>query len=142
MKYLFLILLSFPVFADFNGKYSGTGAAVFHTGKRYECTEVFLDVDTSEKSFKLYQGGYICGFLKAAFDAFEFTIKDGVLFHGELEMGSISQKELKYHYYDPEDGSTFYLTLLKDNEGQIHYLEEWHDGEKIALTVKGDLKSL
>ena len=122
MKYLFLLLISFPVFAEFNGKFSGTGAAVFHTGKRYECTEVFLDLETSKESFRLHQGGYICGFLKASFDAFEFRIQEGKLYYGDLEMGEVSKQQLSYHYYDPEDNSTYYLTLTKDDKGGIHYL--------------------
>lgn len=139
MKYLFLLLISVPTFAQFSGKFSGQGTAIFHTGKRYECSEIFLKLATSPKLFTLHQGGYNCGFLKASFDPFSFSIKNGKLFYGNLEMGGISDKELTYHYFDPEDGSTYYLTLTNDN-GQIHYSEEWYDGEKTALTVKGDLK--
>lgn len=142
MKYLFLLLFSFPAFAGFTGKFSGSGRAVFHSGKHYECSEVFLELETTPQAFKLHQGGYSCGFLKASFDAFEFSIKNGKLFHGDMEMGEVSEKKLEYHYYDPEDGSTYYLTLMADNENKIQYLEEWHDGEKIALRVKGDLKPL
>lgn len=142
MKYILLLLISFPVFADFNGKFSGTGAAVFHSGKRYDCTEVFLDLESSQTSFKLHQRGYICGFLKASFDAFEFKVKEGKLYYGDLEMGEISDQELNYHYYDPQDNSTYFLTLTQDGEGGIHYLKEWYDGEKLALTVKGKLSAL
>lgn len=141
MKYLFLLFITLPAWAQFNGMYSGTGSAVYHSGNRYECTEIFLRLETSASFLKIREGGYNCGFLKASFDAFKLTIKDGKLFHQNQQLGSITDQVVEYQVFDPEDGSTYFLNLRNENN-EIHYVEKWHDGEKIALTVKGVLKSL
>ena len=143
MRFVLLFLLSLPVYANFSGKFSGTGRAVFSTGRVYECREIFLDLENTNEKFSLHEGGYRCGdLLHASYDPFFLTIRNGKLFHQETELGSISNKKLTYTIIDLSDGSTFRLTLQKNEENQIHYLEEWHDGEKIALTIKGTLKSL
>lgn len=143
MKFILLsLVLSLPALAGFQGRYSGKGQAVFHNGNRYECTEIFLKLKTSESDFHLKEGGYNCGFLKASFDAFKLTIKNGKLYHREQELGSISQDEVKYSVYDPEDGSTYFLALKLNDSHEIFYDERWHDGRKWALTLKGHLLPL
>lgn len=132
---LFAIIL----LASFSGKFSGTGKATFKSGRVYECREIFLNIKQSPQEFRLSQGGYNCGdLLNTEFDPFKFSIVNGDLVHENKIYGKISEKELSYSVYDPEDGSTYYLTLSKNAEG-IHYLEKWHDGEEIALTVEGNL---
>jgi hypothetical protein len=127
---------------QFNGNYSGKGTAAFSSGRTYDCREIFLSLATTEKTFKLKDGGYSCGdFLHASFDPFQMTITDGKLFDGPLELGTISKQELHYEIYDPADGSTYSLKLTKDND-QLRYHEEWHDGEEIALKVFGALEKL
>lgn len=131
----FLFFLLF----QFNGKFSGTGTAAFSSGRTYECREIFLSLQTTEELFRLRDGGYKCGdLLHASFEPFRMTIRDGRLFNGTEELGTISSDELKYEIFDPEDGSTYKLKLTKE-ESQIHYYEEWHDGEKIALKINGFL---
>lgn len=115
------------------------GKAVYSSGKIYECQEIFLDVRTTKDQFQLNDGGYRCGdLLHASFDPFKFIIKDGKLTHHDEVMGTITDSELKYEAHDPDDGSTYRLKLIQVNT-DIEYFEEWFDGEKIALTVKGKL---
>lgn len=131
--------LLFLLLFQFSGQYSGTGTAAFSSGRTYECREIFLSLETTEELFRLRDGGYKCGdLLHASFDPFRMTIRDGRLFNGADELGTISSDELKYEIFDPEDGSTYKLKLTKE-ESQIHYYEEWHDGEKIALKINGFL---
>lgn len=137
---ILLLLISFQVQASFTGSYSGTGRAVFASGRGHECTEIFLRLETTTDLFRLRDGGYKCGgLLNASFDPFKMSIRAGKLWHLEQELGTISDNEINYQIYDPEDGSTYYLTLTKNERGEIQYYERWHDGEKIALTVKGQL---
>lgn len=134
----FLFLLLF----QFNGQFSGTGKASFSSGRTYECKEIFLNLKTSVQEFRLIDGGYKCGdLLHASFDPFRMTIKEGRLFDGNDELGTITEDELKYEIFDPEDGSTYRLKLSRE-DGQLHYYEEWHDGEKIALKINGFLHPL
>lgn len=132
--FLFLLL--------FNGHYSGKGQAVFSSGRSYDCKEIFLSMATTSAEFKLKDGGYKCGdLLHASFDPFRMTVKQGKLYDGSTELGTISDKELNYKIFDPEDGSTYHLNLRYDLE-KLQYTEEWHDGEKIALKINGLLSPL
>lgn len=136
-----LVLLTSTITHAFTGSFSGQGKAVFASGRIYECPEIFLRLETSKDLFRLREGGYKCGgLLQASFDPFKLSIRDGKLWNQNDELGSISNREVKYQIYDPEDGSTYFLTLTKNSQGEIHYYEQWHDGEKIALTIKGLLK--
>lgn len=136
-----LVLFSSAMAQAFTGSFSGQGKAVFASGRIYECPEVFLRLETSKDLFRLREGGYKCeGLLQASFDPFKLSIRDGKLWNNNDELGTISSQEIKYQIYDPQDGSTYYLTLTKNSHGEIQYHEEWHDGEKIALTIKGLLK--
>lgn len=141
MKFVLLLtclLLSLNAFS-FSGKYSGQGKAMFKSGKSYDCREIFLHLSTTQFNFSLKEGGYNCGdFLKASFDSFSFNIKDGKLFHEGKAYGEINEKGLWYEVFDPEDGSTYRLNLFRTSSG-LEYLEQWHDGETTALTVKGTL---
>jgi hypothetical protein len=138
----FLLLISTSVFADFNGSFSGSGEAIFASGRRYQCSEIFLRLETSAELFRLREGGYKCGgFLNASFDPFKLRIRDGRLYHKDQELGLISEKEMEYQIYDPEDGSTYFLSLKWVDE-QLLYSETWHDGKKIALVVRGTLKRI
>lgn len=141
MRFVLLLLISTPLWASFNGSYSGSGKAVFASGTEYECSEIFLRLESDEEFFRLREGGYICDLLQAGFDSFKMAIKNGELWHEEQKFGTISEKDLSYKIYDPADGSTYNLHLKKIGSSQIHYHEEWHDGEKIALTIKGILES-
>lgn len=135
-------LLAILLLASFSGKFSGTGKATFKSGRTYECREIFLNIKESPTEFRLSHGGYKCGdLLQTEFDPYKFSIVNGDLVHQGKVYGRISEKELSYSVYDPEDGSTYYLTLTRDATG-IHYLEKWHDGEQIALTVEGKLSAL
>jgi hypothetical protein len=132
-------LLAVLLLASFSGKFQGTGKAVFKSGRVYECKEIFLNIKESATDFQLIEGGYRCGdLLNTSFDPYKFSIKNGELVYQGKVYGKISDKELSYSVYDPEDGSTYYLTLERSSDG-IHYLEKWHDGEQIALTVEGKL---
>lgn len=134
----FLLLLLF----QFHGNFSGKGTAAFSSGRTYDCQEIFLSIATTPDMFRLKDGGYKCGdLLHASFDPFRMTIKEGKLFDGSTELGTINADELKYEIFDPEDGSTYRLTLTQE-EGQLHYYEEWHDGQKIALKINGHLSPL
>jgi hypothetical protein len=141
MRFILLFLTSSPLWASFNGSYSGGGQAIFASGTKYECTEIFLRLESDHKLFRLSEGGYICGLLQAGFDSFKMTIKDGELWHEEQRLGTITDQDLSYQIYDPADGSTYNLRLKRMDSSHIHYYEQWHDGEKIALTIKGILKS-
>ena len=143
MKKLFtlLLFLSFQVHASFTGSFSGSGTAVFASGRTYQCSEIFLRLETTPELFRLRGGGYNCGgLLNASFDPFKMSIRNGKLWNLDEELGSINDREIKYQIYDPADGSTYFLTLTKTQQGEILYHEQWHDGEKIALTIKGTLK--
>jgi hypothetical protein len=130
-------VLLFLLFFQFNGKFSGTGTAAYSSGRTYACREIFLSLETNPTLFRLKDGGYKCGdLLHASFDPFRMTIKEGRLFDGNDELGTITDDELKYEIFDPEDGSTYRLKLSMET-GKIHYYEEWHDGEKIALKING-----
>lgn len=141
MRFLFLFLISCPLWASFNGNFSGVGKAIFASGSKYECSEIFLRLESDQELFRLREGGYSCALLQAAFDSFKMTIKKGELWHDGQRLGSISDQDLSYQIYDPADGSTYNLWLKKINSSHIHYHEQWHDGEKIALTIKGLLES-
>ncbi len=141
MGYILGFLLSLPLYASFTGSYSGTGRAVFASGRVYECSDIFLRMHVDAENFRLREGGYICGILQASFDAYRLTIKDGSLWHKDKLLGIINEQEMRYEIFDPLDGSTYRLQLYKKGPYEIAYFEEWHDGEKIALTVKGRLLS-
>lgn len=141
MKYLFILLFSLPAFADFTGSFQGTGRAVFaKTGKAYECSEIFLRLKEKTDSFTFNEGGYICGDLQASFDTFIFSVKEGKLFIKDKEVGSITPGLFEYTFYDPEDNSTYHLVLFKLSETTLSYIETWHVGNTLALTVKGLLE--
>lgn len=137
MRFLLFFLLTLPVYASFEGSYSGAGRAVFASGRVYECSEIFMRMETDLENFRLREGGYICGMLQASFDAYRLTIKDGSLWHKDQLLGQISDQEMNYEIFDPLDGSTYRLRLRKKSPQELVYFEEWHDGEEIALTVKG-----
>lgn len=143
MRYIlcFLLTMTLPAYASFTGSYSGTGRAVFASGRIYECSDIFLRLEVDAHNFRLREGGYICGILQASFDAYRLTIKDGQLWHQDQLLGRITQEEMNYEIFDPTDGSTYRLQLSHHAPNEITYFEEWHDGEKIALTVKGRLLS-
>lgn len=143
MKYLSLFFLTLPAWAQFSGDYTGTGTAVFKSGRQYECSEIYLRLEQTQNLFRLRDGGYHCGdLLQASFDPFKLTIRDGKLWNVEEELGSVNEQILTYKIFDPEDGSTYQLKLTKLPSGGIHYYEDWHDGEAIALKVHGDLKAI
>lgn len=142
MKYLFALFISLPTLANLSGSFSGPGSAVYHSGKRYECSEIFLRLKTDNDFFRLQEGGYICGFLKASFDSFRLSIKEGKLFHEDRELGTISPEGISYSVFDSADGSTYTLTLSLKTNGEIFYDEKWHDGHKLALKVKGHLRRI
>ena len=137
MRFILCFLLTFPAYASFSGSYSGPGRAVFASGRVYECSEIFLRMAVDSENFRLREGGYICGMLQASFDAYRLTIKDGSLWHKDQLLGQIDEQVMSYEIFDPQDGSTYRLRLHKNGPQEIAYFEEWHDGEKIALTVKG-----
>jgi hypothetical protein len=122
----------------FLGSFQGTGVATFASGKKYACDEIFLRLEASLHLFRLREGGYDCGLLKASFDPFKMTVRDGKLFDGEKEIGKISDQEIDYQIYDEEDFSTYHLNL-KLKETILSYSEEWFDRDKLALTVQGKL---
>lgn len=132
MNYLLILFLS--------GTFSGTGEALFKSGKKLHCDEIFLNIKTKENAFYMNEGGYSCSSLQASFDNFKMTIQDGKLLDGTKEMGSISESELDYKIYDEEDGSTYHLNLKKISSSSITYFEEWHNGREIALKISGKLK--
>lgn len=135
-------LLAILFLASFSGNFSGTGKATFKSGRVYDCREIFLSMKESPAEFRLSQGGYKCGdLLHTEFDPFKFSIINGELVHQGKVFGTITQDELSYSVFDPEDGSTYNLRLNKTGTG-IHYLERWHDGETIALVVEGNLAPL
>ena len=140
IKFFLFLLFSTSALAQFNGSFSGSGEAFFASGRRYQCTEIFLRLETTLEVFRLREGGYKCGgFLNAEFDPFRLSIRGGGLFHLEQQLGHISENQLDYQIFDPQDGSTYYLTLNREGDA-ISYFERWHDGEKIALTIRGILK--
>lgn len=130
----------FLFFLFFSGSFSGTGEAHFKSGRKYLCQEIFLRLETTQTMFRLREGGYSCGdLLKASFDPFKMMVQNGQLFHENQVLGSISQEKLSYEIYDPEDGSTYSLKLIRTQDG-MNYHEEWHDGETVALKIQGNLK--
>lgn len=135
---LLLTLFSFQALANIDLKLSGPGMARFASGKEYDCREIFLDLTITENALILNQGGYICGFLQAGFDSFKMDIRQGELWHEDLYLGTITGTEIRYQVYDPSDDSTYFFSLTKEQDSYT-YFEEWHDGEKIALKVKGSL---
>jgi hypothetical protein len=138
---LLFLLASLSVFAQWNGSFIGEGRAVFASGRVYECSEIFLRLERSTDAFRFREGGYACGdLLQAAFDAFKFTLKGNKLFIKDQEVGTVTDEKFDYSLFDPEDGSTYHLELTRNSAGEIFYEENWHDGERIALTVKGLLR--
>jgi hypothetical protein len=137
-----MLVLETLLLATFSGSFFGTGKATYKNGHTYKCREISIRLDQKIDMLRLRDGGYQCGdFLNAAFDPFRFTIEEGKLIHEGQVYGKISDSELSYSVYDPEDQSTYFLTLTKTTLG-LQYLEKWHDGQTIALTVSGDLKLL
>lgn len=136
----FIFIFSLSAFGAFTGTFQGKGIAKFKSGRSYECEEIFLRMDVSTEFFKLREGGYNCsGFLNAQFDAFKMMILNGQLLNNNEVLGQITDKELSYQIFDPEDGSTYRLELSMINH-ELHYREEWHDGKEIALVVLGTLQ--
>ena len=134
-----ITLLLLPTLAQaFTGKFSGQGMAHYSTGRNYQCSEIFLHLKISEQELRLHEGGYICGFLQAGFDQFKIDIRAGQLWHQDQLLGTITEDQITYQIYDPSDNSTYYFSLIKKPQS-LHYFEEWHDGEKIALKVEGEL---
>ncbi|MGE3608423.1 MAG: hypothetical protein AB7I27_02455 [Bacteriovoracaceae bacterium] len=124
-----------------SGTFSGIGQANFASGRKYQCSKIFLNIKIKEDAFYLNEGGYSCGGgLDASFDNFKMTIQDGKLFNKTKQLGTISNEGLEYQIYDPADDSTYHLKLKKISTNSISYNEEWTVGGKIALTVNGELK--
>lgn len=141
-KLLLALILTYPMLGHtFELKLSGSGEARYASGRSYECSEIFLDLDIKKDALHLYQGGYICGFLQAGFDSFEMDIRNGELWHEDQHLGHINDEEIRYQIYDQSDDSTYYFSLTK-NQDSYTYFEEWHDGEKIALKVYGELQKI
>jgi len=139
---LLFVILMIPALAfPFNGKLSGPGNAVYSSGTELPCSEIFLELELTQTSFHLHQGGYICGFLQAGFDSFKMDIRNGQLWHQDQQLGHVSANKISYQVYDPADGSTYFFTLTKEQSG-YQYFEEWHDGNKIALKVSGRLNHI
>lgn len=132
MNYLLILFLS--------GSFLGKGEALFKSGKKLHCDEIFLNIKTKEAAFYMNEGGYSCSSLQASFDNFKMTIKDGKLLDGNKVLGSISDSELDYKIHDEADSSTYHLNLKKISQNTIIYSEEWHDGREIALKIRGELK--
>lgn len=134
------LLLLTPILGfSMTGKFSGKGIARYASGREYQCSEIFLSLKQTTNRFYLNEGGYICGLLQAGFDNFKMDIRNGELFHQDQKLGVITDQEIKYSIYDPEDNSTYFFAFTKLDEKRFHYFEEWHDGEKIALKIEGTL---
>ena len=140
LMFLFLFLAASTTWANFSGKFQGTGQAIFRSGKLYPCTEIYLHLKQDENSFKLIDGGYRCGLLQASFDPFTMTVKGEDLFIKDVPVGKITRESLSYSLLDPDDGSTYTLKLKK-KDNSIEYSELWVDQVSKALTVDGLLFS-
>lgn len=125
----------------FSGTFMGSGKALFASGKTYQCREIFLQIKSTPSDFKLSEGGYKCEDLEASFDPFRFSIVKGDLVHENRVYGNISQDILEYRMYDGSDDSTYHLKLQRISSYEFSYLEEWFDGDKLALTIQGALKT-
>lgn len=134
------LLLLTPILGfTMTGKFSGKGIARYASGREYQCSEIFLSLKQTSDRFYLNDGGYICGFLQAGFDNFKMDIRNGELYHQNQKLGVITEQEIRYSIFDPEDNSTYFFTFTKLDEKKFRYFEEWHDGEKMALKVEGIL---
>jgi hypothetical protein len=141
IKSIFLLLLSPALFAA-PVKFQGKGLAHFQkTGKKYQCTEVFMHFETTSSKFKVFEGGYDCSPLKASYDPFTLEIKSGKLYEKGEVVGDISSRETHLKKYDASDDSTFHLNL-KLSPSEITYTEQWIDGQENALLITARLKRL
>lgn len=140
-RFVFLLcFFSLSAFADFTGNFSGKGNAEFSSGNHYDCQDIFLSIRTDKTSFKLLNGGYRCGdLLHANFDPFTLSLKDGILWEGDVKRGTLSKNELHYEIFDPEDNSTYHLNLTLSPIGIMSYDESWSVAGITLLTVTGQL---
>lgn len=133
-----MIILSVPALAGFDGKFQGPGKAIFASGKKYECPEVFLHLVQTDDSLQILEGGYNCREFSASFDPSIFKIDSGTLFYRGERVGTIQENKIEIKVYDPEDDSTYHLQLDQTEKG-FTYREEWLVEDRVALKVTGDL---
>ena len=111
------------------------------SGNKRTCSEIFLALEQKEKEFRLFQGGYNCEDLKAQYAPFTLAIREGKVWDGAEEVGTITEDTFILQYYDKEEDYSFRLRLKRNASG-LEYLEEWMSEGTPALTISGALDAL
>ncbi len=136
---VFLISLPFQAFASFSGNYSGKGQAISHPQEKVRfCSQIFIGMKTANETLTVLQGGYSCGDMEASYPNFTLQIVGAKLVSDGVVVGTYSDSEIDLYKQDKAEGYTFHLRLTKKAK-TIVYQEDWTDGGKPALTVKGNL---
>lgn len=141
MCILILSLLTSKAHAAINGTYIGEGTAMFHkSGSVRKCTEIFVNIESTETEIRVHKAGYICEDLQASVDPYVLHIRSGRLITDDNEdLGPYDPNTgLQLAYQG--DGFTFSWKLIQESN-KIDFVEEWTDEGVPALTIKGQLIS-
>ncbi|MGZ3692719.1 MAG: hypothetical protein ACXWQO_00495 [Bdellovibrionota bacterium] len=139
---LLVALLPITAAANFEGRYQGPGQSISHkSGLKRACAEIFLNFQRKTGEVKILEGGYRCENLQASFDPFTMEVRDGKVYIEGEELGTFSENKLEIFFANKAEDFTYHW-LLENSESGMSYLEEWTDGGKPALTVRGNLKAM
>lgn len=135
MKIFFVFIFSISIFANFSGKWSAEG---FYESNRNDgkCREVFLQLKQTKNSFKILDGGYICGEIQASYPPSSFDIINNELFYRNEKVGMVTDEDIRISYLD----GVYNLSLSKV-DGEILFTESWKEAEDF-LNINAKLKAL
>jgi hypothetical protein len=127
----------------FDGSWQGTGQAVMKPdssqAKVRNCSDIGFEFGQESGHFKIVSGYYDCEDLKASYGSADFEVRGNSLWYQGQDIGTISNEQLEISVPDPNDGTTFRLTLAS-RDGDLDYLEEWVSQDNtVLLRLQGTL---
>ena len=102
------------------------------------CTNIYFQIEQTEKQLHVIAAGYQCQDLEAEFPEFTMDIDGDKLVSGGTQTGTITDSEITLFTENADEDFTYKLQLLKVND-TIQFLENWTDGGSPALTVEGTM---
>ena len=126
------LLFSFKTLAGFSGTWRGNGEFYTHRSEGL-CSDIFLEIEDSEKTLKILTGYYICGYIQAEYPSSVFEKVQGELLYNGEKVGNYSKKSFNLHYLN----GVYQLKIVK-KDGSLVFHEFWKD-EASLLDIKAKL---